>query len=217
MKTKNDDLNEMEFIKLIENFNGRFDDRSVDDFKSYFRQLKALNESLRNQNEELEKDNSAWKTQAEKTAEQYHKLESAKKRLELKLKTTDTNSPIKINNTPLDFSNEPDVVEKREVKKKRTHRIDVNWMIEYAQNNTLTRQQAVVIKDMLMHYYLQVCKSPQADVFELLQIIERIPQEYDNNHRPEPQPIVRTVEQMVVNNNGNVEYNKNKKNGKQKK
>ena len=75
-------------------------DEELKNMKSLFNQLKEENDLLRAQKEDLQKDKEAWETQAQKTAEQYHKLEAAKKRLELKLKTTGTDIPIKINDEP---------------------------------------------------------------------------------------------------------------------
>ena len=213
MKKRNDDLNGLELLELLFAENAKGNDPRALEIKKWVIQLKAENESLINQNEELEKNNSSWKMQAEKTAEQYHKLAMTKKRLESKIKLFEIKDHIEIP-FPSIYANEMVSDVAMSANKKRTHRIDVNWMIEYAQNTPLTRQQAVVIKDMLMHYYLNVSKAPRADVFELLQIIDRIPQEYDNNHRPEPQPIVHTAAQVVVSNNGKVEYYNNKKNGK---
>ena len=71
MKRRNEDLYGLELLELILADKTKDDDQRIVNFKNYVRQLKTENESLRNQTEELEKDNSAWKTQAEKTAEQY--------------------------------------------------------------------------------------------------------------------------------------------------
>lgn len=70
MKRRNEDLYGLELLELILADKTKDDDQRIVNFKNYVRQLKTENESLRNQTEELEKDNSAWKTQAEKTAEQ---------------------------------------------------------------------------------------------------------------------------------------------------
>ncbi|MGN0385078.1 MAG: hypothetical protein ACI4EX_04270 [Lachnospiraceae bacterium] len=204
---------ELELLELILADKTKDDDQRIVKFKNYIRQLKTENESLRNQTEELEKDNSAWKTQAEKTAEQYQKLAMTRKRLESKIKLIEARDHIKISEPGIIAQEEePDAV--MSAKKKKAIRIDANWIIDYAQNLSYTREQAVVIKDMLMHYYLNDCKAPQADIFELMQKTEKIPQEYDNNHRHEPQPIVHTAAQVVVSNNGKVEYHNKKNNGK---
>ena len=212
MKTKNEDLYGLELLELILADKTKDEDQRIVKFKNYVRQLKTENESLRNQTEELEKDNSAWKTQAGKTAEQYQKLAMTRKRLESKIKQIEARDHIKISEPGINAQEEErDTV--MSVKKKAI-RIDANWIIDYAQNLSYTREQAVVIKDMLMHYYLNDCKAPQADIFELMQKTEKIPQEYDNNHMHEPQPIVHTAAQVVVSNNGKVEYYNKKKNGK---
>ena len=157
---------------------------------------------------------TAWETQAQKTAEQYHKLEAAKKRLELKLKTTDADIPIKINDAPLEELSESDEHESRKNRRKKDKKVEVSWMIEHAQNEVRTIDDAKAIKDMLMYYFLNVFKSPNADIIELLKMIERIPYEYDKNHPK--QPIVGKAAQVVVSNKGNVKYFKNKTNGKRK-
>ena len=87
-------------------------------------------------------------------------------------------------------------------------------VVDYGAVGNKTIDDAKAIKDMLMCYFLNVCKSPNADIFELLQRIERIPYEYDKNHPK--QPIVGKAAQVVVSNKGNVKYFKNKTNGKRK-
>ena len=86
MKRRNEDLYGLELLELMLADKTKDDDQRIVNFKNYVRRLKTENESLRNQTEELEKDNSAWKTQAEKTAEQYQKLAMTRKRLESKIK-----------------------------------------------------------------------------------------------------------------------------------
>ena len=169
---------------------------------------------LRAQKEDLQKDKEAWETQAQKTAIQYYKLETAKKRLELKLKKTDADIPIKINDEPLEELSESDESESRKSRRKKDKKVEVSWMIEHAQNEVRTIDDAKAIKDMLMYYFLNVFKSPNADIIELLKMIERIPYEYDKNHPK--QPIVGKAAQVVVSNKGNVKYFKNKTNGKRK-
>ena len=189
-------------------------DEELKNMKSLFNQLKEENDLLRAQKEDLQKDKEAWETQAQKTAEQYHKLEAAKKRLELKLKTTGTDIPIKINDAPLEELSESDESESRKNRRKKDKKVEVSWMIEHAQNEVRTIDDAKAIKDMLMYYFLNVFKSPNADIIELLKMIERIPYEYDKNHPK--QPIVGKAAQVVVSNKGNVKYFKNKTNGKRK-
>ena len=189
-------------------------DEELKNMKSLFNQLKEENDLLRAQKEDLQKDKEAWETQAQKTAEQYHKLEAAKKRLELKLKTTDADIPIKINDAPLEELSESDERESRKNRRKKDKKVEVSWMIEHAQNEVRTIDDAKAIKDMLMYYFLNVFKSPNADIIELLKMIERIPYEYDKNHPK--QPIVGKAAQVVVSNKGNVKYFKNTTNGKRK-
>ena len=189
-------------------------DEELKNMKSLFNQLKEENDLLRAQKEDLQKDKEAWETQAQKTAEQYHKLETAKKRLELKLKKTDADIPIKINDEPLEELSESDERESRKSRRKKDKKVEVSWMIEHAQNGVRTIDDAKAIKDMLMYYFLNVFKSPNADILELLKMIERIPYEYDKNHPK--QPIVGKAAQVVVSNKGNVKYFKNKTNGKRK-
>ena len=189
-------------------------DEELKNMKSLFNQLKEENDLLRAQKEDLQKDKEAWETQAQRTAEQYHKLEAAKKRLELKLKTTDADIPIKINDAPLEELSESDERESRKNRRKKDKKVEVSWMIEHAQNEVRTIDDAKAIKDMLMYYFLNVFKSPNADIIELLKMIERIPYEYDKNHPK--QPIVGKAAQVVVSNKGNVKYFKNKTNGKRK-
>ena len=189
-------------------------DEELKNMKSLFNQLKEENDLLRAQKEDLQKDKEAWETQAQKTAEQYHKLEAAKKRLELKLKTTDADIPIKINDAPLEELSESDESESRKNRRKKDKKVEVSWMIEHAQNEVRTIDDAKAIKDMLMYYFLNVFKSPNADIIELLKMIERIPYEYDKNHPK--QPIVGKAAQVVVSNKVNVKYCKNKTNGKRK-
>ena len=189
-------------------------DEELKNMKSLFNQLKEENDLLRAQKEDLQKDKEAWETQAQKTAIQYYKLEAAKKRLELKLKTADADIPIKINDAPLEELSESDESESRKIRRKKDKTVDVSWMIEYAQNEVRTIGDAKAIKDMLMYYFLNVFKSPNADILELLKMIERIPYEYDKNHPK--QPIVGKAAQVVVSNKGNVKYFKNKTNGKRK-
>ena len=189
-------------------------DEELKNMKSLFNQLKEENDLLRAQKEDLQKDKEAWETQAQKTAIQYYKLETAKKRLELKLKTTGTDIPIKINDAPLEELSESDERESRKSRRKKDKKVEVSWMIEHAQNEVRTIDDAKAIKDMLMYYFLNVFKSPNADIIELLKMIERIPYEYDKNHPK--QPIVGKAAQVVVSNKGNVKYFKNKTNGKRK-
>ena len=189
-------------------------DEELKNMKSLFKQLKEENDLLRSQKEDLQKDKEAWETQAQKTAEQYHKLEAAKKRLELKLKTADADIPIKINDAPLEELSESDESESRKIRRKKDKKVDVSWMIEYAQNEAMTINDARAIKDMLMRYYLHECKSSRADIFEILQNIERITYEHEKNHPK--QPVVGKAAQVVVSNNGNVKYYNNKTNGKRK-
>ena len=189
-------------------------DEELKNMKSLFKQLKEENDLLRAQKEDLQKDKEAWETQAQKTAEQYHKLEAAKKRLESKLKTSVTDIPIKINDAPLEELSESDERESRKNRRKKDKKVEVSWMIEHAQNEVRTIDDAKAIKDMLMYYFLNVFKSPNADIIELLKMIERIPYEYDKNHPK--QPIVGKAAQVVVSNKGNVKYFKNKTNGKRK-
>lgn len=204
----------MDWMSSYQSAKSDDNDNHVVKIKAYLKQLMEENDLLRTQKVDLQKDKNAWETQAQKTAEQYHKLEAAKKRLELKLKTTDADIPIKINDAPLEELSESDESESRKIRRKKDKKVDVSWMIEYAQNEVRTIGDAKAIKDMLMCYFLNVCKSPNADIFELLQRIERIPYEYDKNHPK--QPIVGKAAQVVVSNNGNVKYFKNKTNGKRK-
>lgn len=215
MNTNDEELEKMlDLIYSIESNTSDDNDPRIESVKSLFKQLKEENDLLRAQKEDLQKDKEAWETQAQKTAEQYHKLEAAKKRLELKLKTTDADIPIKINDAPLEELSESDEHESRKIRRKKDKKVEVSWMIEHAQNEVRTIDDAKAIKDMLMYYFLNVFKSPNADIFELLQRIERIPYEYDKNHPK--QPIVGKAAQVVVSNKGNVKYFKNKTNGKRK-
>ena len=109
---------------------------------------------------------------------------------------------------------ESDERESRKNRRKKDKKVEVSWMIEHAQNEVRTIDDAKAIKDMLMYYFLNVFKSPNADILELLKMIERIPYEYDKNHPK--QPIVGKAAQVVVSNKGNVKYFKNKTNGKRK-
>ena len=213
MNTNDEELEKMlDLIYPIESNTSDDNAPRIESVKSLFKQLKEENDLLRSQKEDLQKDKEAWETQAQKTAEQYHKLEAAKKRLELKLKTTDADIPIKINDAPLEELSESDEHESRKNRRKKDKKVEVSWMIEHAQNEVRTIDDAKAIKDMLMYYFLNVFKSPNADIIELLKMIERIPYEYDKNHPK--QPIVHTAAQVVVSNNGKVEYHNKKKNGK---
>lgn len=215
MNTNDEELKKMlDLIYSIESNTSDDNAPRIESVKSLFKQLKEENDLLRAQKEDLQKDKEAWETQAQKTAEQYHKLEAAKKRLELKLKTTDADIPIKINDAPLEELSESDESESRKNRRKKDKKVEVSWMIEHAQNEVRTIDDAKAIKDMLMYYFLNVFKSPNADIIELLKMIERIPYEYDKNHPK--QPIVGKAAQVVVSNKGNVKYFKNKTNGKRK-
>ena len=130
MKRRNEDLYGLELLELILADKTKDDDQRIVNFKNYVRQLKTENESLRNQTEELEKDNSAWKTQAEKTAEQYQKLAMTRKRLESKIKQIEARDHIIISKPGINAQEEErDTV--MSVKKKAI-RIDANWIIDYA-------------------------------------------------------------------------------------
>ena len=204
----------MDWMSFYQSAKSDDNDNHVVKIKAYLKQLMEENDLLRTQKVDLQKDKNAWETQAQKTAEQYHKLEAAKKRLELKLKTTDADIPIKINDAPLEELSESDESESRKNRRKKDKKVEVSWMIEHAQNEVRTIDDAKAIKDMLMYYFLNVFKSPNADIIELLKMIERIPYEYDKNHPK--QPIVGKAAQVVVSNKGNVKYFKNKTNGKRK-
>ena len=215
MNTNDEELKRMvDLIYSIESNTSDDNDHRIENVKSLFKQLKEENDLLRAQKEDLQKDKEAWETQAQKTAIQYYKLETAKKRLELKLKTTGTDIPVKINDAPLEELSESDERESRKNHRKKDKKVEVSWMIEHAQNEVRTIDDAKAIKDMLMYYFLNVFKSPNADIIELLKMIERIPYEYDKNHPK--QPIVGKAAQVVVSNKGNVKYFKNKTNGKRK-
>ena len=215
MKTNDERYKElMDWMSSYQSAKSDDNDNHVVKIKAYLKQLMEENDLLRAQKEDLQKDKEAWETQAQKTAEQYHKLEAAKKRLELKLKTTDADIPIKINDAPLEELSESDESESRKKRRKKDKKVEVSWMIEHAQNEVRTIDDAKAIKDMLMNYFLNVFKSPNADIIELLKMIERIPYEYDKNHPK--QPIVGKAAQVVVSNKGNVKYFKNKTNGKRK-
>ena len=204
----------MDWMSSYQSAKSDDNDHHVVNMKAYLKQLVEENDLLRTQKVDLQKDKNAWETQAQKTAEQYHKLEAAKKRLESKLKTSVTDIPIKINDAPLEELSESDERESRKSNKKKDKKVEVSWMIEHAQNEVRTIDDAKAIKDMLMYYFLNVFKSPNADIIELLKMIERIPYEYDKNHPK--QPIVGKAAQVVVSNKGNVKYFKNKTNGKRK-
>ena len=215
MKTNDERYKElMDWMSSYQSAKSDDNDNHVVKIKAYLKQLMEENDLLRTQKVDLQKDKNAWETQAQKTAEQYHKLEAAKKRLELKLKTTGTDIPIKINDAPLEELSESDESESRKNRRKKDKKVEVSWMIEHAQNEVRTIDDAKAIKDMLMYYFLNVFKSPNADIIELLKMIERIPYEYDKNHPK--QPIVGKAAQVVVSNKGNVKYFKNKTNGKRK-
>ena len=215
MNTNDEELKKMlDLIYSIESNTSDDNAPRIESVKSLFNQLKEENDLLRTQKVDLQKDKNAWETQAQKTAEQYHKLEAAKKRLESKLKTSVTDIPIKINDAPLEELYDPEECESKYRRRKRANKVDVDWMIEYAQNEAMTINDARAIKDMLMRYYLHECKSSRADIFEILQNIERITYEHEKNHPK--QPVVGKAAQVVVSNNGNVKYYNNKTNGKRK-
>ena len=215
MNTNDEELKRMlDLIYSSESNTSDDNDPRIESVKSLFKQLKEENDLLRAQKEDLQKDKEAWETQAQKTAEQYHKLAAAKKRLELKLRTTDADIPIKINDAPLEELSESDESESRKIRRKKDKKVDVSWMIEYAQNEVRTIGDAKAIKDMLMRYYLHECKSSRADIFEILQNLERITYAHEKNHPK--QPVVGKAAQVVVSNNGNVKYYNNKTNGKRK-
>ena len=204
----------MDWMSSYQSAKSDDNDHHVVKIKAYLKQLMEENDLLRTQKVDLQKDKNAWETQAQKTAEQYHKLEAAKKRLESKLKTSVTDIPIKINDAPLEELYNPEECESKYRRRKRANKVDVDWMIEYAQNEAMTINDARAIKDMLMRYYLHECKSSRADIFEILQNIERITYEHEKNHPK--QPVVGKAAQVVVSNNGNVKYYNNKTNGKRK-
>ena len=151
-------------------------------------------EGLRKAVDEITRLNRVETELQELNAKYYNEAKDLRR--ELKLKTTDADIPIKINDAPLEELSESDESESRKIRRKKDKKVDVSWMIEYAQNEVRTIGDAKAIKDMLMCYFLNVCKSPNADIFELLQRIERIPYEYDKNHPK--QPIVGKAAQVVV-------------------
>ena len=204
----------MDWMSSYQSAKSDDNDNHVVNLKAYLKQLVEENDLLRTQKVDLQKDKNAWETQAQKTAEQYHKLEAAKKRLESKLKTSVTDIPIKINDAPLEELSESEESESRKNRRKKDKKVEVSWMIEHAQNRVRTIDDAKAIKDMLMRYYLHECKSSRADIFEILQNIERITYEHEKNHPK--QPVVGKAAQVVVSNNGNVKYYNNKTNGKRK-
>ena len=109
----------MDWMSSYQSAKSDDNDNHVVNLKAYLKQLVEENDLLRTQKVDLQKDKNAWETQAQKTAEQYHKLEAAKKRLESKLKTSVTDIPIKINDAPLEKLYNPDECESRYRRRKR--------------------------------------------------------------------------------------------------
>ena len=70
----------MDWMSSYQSAKSDDNDHHVVKIRAYLKQLVEENDLLRTQKVDLQKDKNAWETQAQKTAEQYHKLEAAKKR-----------------------------------------------------------------------------------------------------------------------------------------
>lgn len=181
----------------------------------YIRTLEAENEKLKVERAELEKDVVTWRAQAEKTAKEYRMMEKKKEDLESKI----ADISCKYIDSVIGGAIEKDEYKtkyealSKEYKKEVVDKVETNWMIDYAQKKPEKREGAIAIKDMLIEYYLEIRKEPQADALNKLCVINKIPKNYDANH---PKlPFVGAAAQVVVSNNGEVKYYKGEDNGEE--
>lgn len=85
------------------------------------------------------------------------------------------------------------------------------WMIKYAKKNPNNEERAEGIKEMLNYYYLYSDEAPKDGNFDMLKEINIIPEVYVKKHPK--RPFIKTAEQVVVNNQGNVNHNSDSDNG----
>ena len=85
------------------------------------------------------------------------------------------------------------------------------WMIKYAKKNPNNEERAEGIKEMLNYYYLYSDEASHEENFNMLQEINKISEEYAKNHPK--QPLIKTADQVVVNNHGNVNHDNLNDNG----
>ena len=98
----------------------------------------------------------------------------------------------------------------KETKDKKSF-VRTNWMIDYAKQRPDNKERAEGIKEMLNYYYLYSDEASHEENFNMLQEINKISEEYAKNHPK--QPLIKTADQVVVNNHGNVNHDNLNDNG----
>ena len=98
----------------------------------------------------------------------------------------------------------------KETKDKKSF-VRTNWMIDYAKQRPDNKERAEGIKEMLNYYYLYSDEAPKDGNFDMLKEINIIPEVYVKKHHK--RPWIKTAEQVVVNNQGNVNHNSDSDNG----
>ena len=203
-------------VALDEDFASYINSRDESSRKKdeYIKQLEAENEKLQEMKTELEKEARTWRSQAEKTAREYRLLDKEKNALQEQFdnwRNEHENYPFAYVTEPIDeYKTKYESLLKRQ-KREDVDNVETKWIINYAKNKPKTRAGATNIKDMLTKYYLENEKLPQADVLSKLREINKITEEYDENH-PQ-QPLIGSADQVVVNNHGTVKHNNDSDNG----